>query len=96
LGQRREGVDRDPDGGVLHDDRWAFAAHKRTSAKTHALVFFVGWDVENAIVGFDLFNDTCQLLAWHGRHKLDAIGYEIINDLLGYGQVSTPLGPELK
>ncbi|MFT5066076.1 MAG: hypothetical protein ACI9TA_001697, partial [Reinekea sp.] len=58
---------------------------ERTSAKAHALVFFVGRDVENAIAVLDFFNNASQLFAWHGRHKLDAIGYEIINDLLGYG-----------
>ena len=66
LDQGRQRVDRHANRGVLHDDRGPFAPHPGASAKAHAFVFLVGWNVKDIVAIFDLINHAGKLFAGHG------------------------------
>lgn len=84
LCQRDQRVDRDADGGVLHDDHRPLATHPCACAQAHALVFLVGRHVHDVGVRFDCVDHAAQLFARHGGDKGDVVGHQISDDLFGY------------
>ena len=81
LSQRDQGVDRDADGGVLHDDHRPLAAHPCARAQAHAFVFLVGRHVHDVGVRVDRVDHAAQLFAWNGGDKGDVVGHQIADDL---------------
>ena len=82
LDQRRERIDGHADGRVLHDDGRPFAAQVSAGAEPHTFVLLVRRDVKDVFRGFDFFDNTGQLLAWHRGDEGDFVLYEIGDDPL--------------
>ena len=66
-------IDSHANGSVLHDDGASFAAHIRTSTKTHTFIFFVRRDMINRLGSVNFTNQVGKLFTWDCGDKFNLV-----------------------